>query len=118
MAVDKKSVVDMVVSHPETNEIFLIITDHTVWGISPMVDKNHMFQLQEKVKTYLKFITSGELYEKIPEARGRTVAIGVAGSHPFTAAAQTFCDQLRQAVGSLGYRLEFHAPGTGPLARR
>ena len=46
--------------------------DRQPWG-----DPQHLNALQEKLKTYLAFVESGEIFEAYSDARGRRLRIDV-----------------------------------------
>ncbi len=110
MPLDKQNVIDIFYTAPGGDPVFLIISDHLTWGDGPTADKHHMFSMQEKVKAYLRFVQSGEVYDKFPESVGKTIVIGVASKHPLSGEAAFFFKKIKDAVAGLGYRIEFHYP--------
>ena len=71
MPVDNLETIDIVSSDDEGNTV-LIVSDHLEWD-----DASHLLTLQKKLNLYLRFIESGEVFEKYPDARGKKVIIEV-----------------------------------------
>lgn len=97
MSVDQIDVID-VVSKSKDGEIVLTISDHLNWNNT----REHLFMLQEKVNAYLRFIESGELYCKYPEAKGRQVRIDIKFHYRPTLEASAFLDKIRPIVEAAG----------------
>src|SRR5262245_34166060 len=108
MSIDQTDVVDFIVENPGTDEISLAISDHLPWDEDA---KMHMFLLQEKVNTYLRFMESGEIYEAYPAAKGRSLIIEVVGKYQMTREAEAFFKRVVDALHNAGYKIWFrHLP--------
>jgi hypothetical protein len=104
MSIDQTDVVDSISRDPGTDEIYLTISDHLPWAEDA---KMHMFLLQEKVNTYLRFIESGEIYERYPAAKGRSLVIEVVGKYQMNREAEVFFKRVVDTLHSAGYKIEF-----------
>ena len=71
MPVDNLETID-IVSTAEDGSTVLIISDHLDWR-----DGDHLLTLQKKLNLYLRFIESGELFQRYPGAQGKKVGIEV-----------------------------------------
>src|SRR5207249_6231489 len=108
MTIDQTDVVDFISRDPRTDEIYLAISDHLPWDEDA---KMHMFLLQEKVNAYLRFIESGEIYERYPAAKGRPLVIDVIGKYRMTRDAEAFFKRVVDFLHSAGYKIQFqHLP--------
>lgn len=69
MSIEDLNKVDMI-GIPEENKsiVNLGFTDHLSWHKE--VEK-HLFLIQEKINSYIRFIESGEVYESFPAAKER-----------------------------------------------
>lgn len=82
----------------------LTVSDHLPWD-----DVNeHLFGLQEKINAYLRFIESGEIYEKYAVAKGRPVVISVVLKFAAPSEAQWFFTRTTAAIETAGFRFEVH----------
>jgi len=62
VTVEQTKVIDFI-SVDQNGPVVLTISDHLEWG-----SDGHLFQLQEKLNSYLAFIEGGELLNEYPEA--------------------------------------------------
>ncbi|RTL27865.1 MAG: hypothetical protein EKK47_17505 [Burkholderiales bacterium] len=104
MSIEQTNTIDFVDVNGETGDVWLTISDHLRWGDN---DGRHLSMLQEKLNSYLRFVESGELLERFPEARGRKVVFNVACKHPLNEIAQNFVRLATPAVIQAGYSLQF-----------
>ncbi len=102
MSVDQPGVID-IVSKDKTGRIVLSISDHLDWENT----EEHLRLLQEKINTYLRFLDSGEVYEKYPDARGRPIQIEVVLHHPPSLEARSFLAKVKPIVEGSGYGFHF-----------
>ena len=97
MAVDTPDTVDMV-SDGDAGSVVLTICDHLDWSDSHA----HEAMLQQKINCYLRFIASGQLLERFPDAADREVVIRVlAQCEPDPAGAQ-FLQRMESALAERG----------------
>ena len=86
MAIDKTDVIDFIGIDKGSGEVILTIADHLDWND----ELNHLLLLQEKINSYLRFIESGELLEKFPEAKGRKPVVEVTLKYKMPPQGETF----------------------------
>lgn len=107
--VENTSIVDAVGTDKESDAVRLSIFDHLPW------DTEHLCLLQEKIKVYLGFIESGEIYGSYPNAKGRAFVIDVFMKfRPITQATRV-PNQAEAVVATDGVSLR-QAPSTGGCA--
>jgi hypothetical protein len=104
MAIDQTTIVDSIGIDPGSGEVLLTISDHLDWTGEV---KEHMFLLQEKVNTYLRFIESGEVYRKYPKSEGRKFVINIMAKFALTDDARSFLDKIEGVLTHAGYKLRF-----------
>jgi hypothetical protein len=90
MAIDQTNVVDSIGIEPNKNEAQLIISDHLEWDKGEKADREHMYLLQEKINSYLRFIESGEIYTSYPKSRGKKLVIRVVGKYDMNSGGKSF----------------------------
>jgi hypothetical protein len=101
MTIEQHEVIDFVGVNQEGTAI-LTVSDHLPWENL----KEHLFSLQEKINAYLRFIESGEIYEKFPVLRGKPTLISVALKFPVPDEAQWFFTQTSAAIEAAGLKFE------------
>lgn len=104
MSIDQTDVVDFVTIEEQSGDVLLTISDHLFWGEN---DSEHMYLLQEKINTYLRFIESGEIFTKFPMTKGKNIAINVVGQFPLSEEAATFFDNAGVVIRQAGFALKF-----------
>ena len=63
MPIENAHTIDMIAHDPATDEIALVMRESRAWsGLD-----EQLFQLQEKINTYLSFALDGEMAETYPE---------------------------------------------------
>jgi hypothetical protein len=102
MSVDQTDVVDAIGIEKQSGDVILTVTDHLGWCES---EKEHLFLLQEKLNTYLRFVESGEILEAYPEAKGRGVVIEIVCKYPPSMQGRDFIDRVAGVVRSAGVGL-------------
>jgi len=110
MSVDQVNVVDFV-SRNKEGEIVLTISDHLAWNKT----REHLFVLQEKINTYLRFVESGEIYEKYPEAGGRRIRVDVKFHYQPTLEALAFLDKVKPTIEAAGVIFSFELFSATPF---
>ena len=103
MTVEQTNIVDLTTTEPMTGNVSLVITDHLSWDDN---QKEHMWLLQEKINAYLRFIESGEVYEKLPAARGKEITIRIVAKCPPSPDAERFFSHARSVVSGAGLQLK------------
>jgi hypothetical protein len=107
MAIDQVNVVDSIGIEPNRGEAQLIIADHLDWATSERSDRRHMYLLQEKINTYLRFIESGEIYTAYPQANGKRLVIRIVAKHDMSTNAKEFFAKIQNSLFASGYRITF-----------
>ena len=97
MSVENVSRVDLIGVDTRSGNVVLTISDHREWG-----DGEHVLQLQDKLNAYVRFIESGELVERYPDAKGRTAQIAVVFKHAPDALGETFLSRAREMTSEAG----------------
>ena len=105
MSVEQDSIVDGVAVPEGSTNAFLLIADYLPWTAEN--EDPHLEALVKKINAYLRFLQSGEMLRKHPEAEGRTVIIKVIGTSPLSEAGRTFYGNLSASFAGRGVVLEF-----------
>jgi len=107
MSVEDSDVVDVVSIDKQTDDVILTVSDHLEWFDSCA----HQEILQTKLNRYLAFVESGELIERYPNAKGRSVTIKVVLKFSPDADGREFLSRAGDVVASagIGFRHEVFA---------
>ncbi|HEX9110185.1 MAG TPA: DUF6572 domain-containing protein [Terriglobales bacterium] len=107
MSVEDSDVVDFVGVDKKTGDVVLTVSDHLEWFDSCA----HQEVLQTKLNRYLAFIESGELLERYPDSKGRSVIIKVVLKFTPDADGREFLSRAGAVVASagIGFRHEVFA---------
>jgi hypothetical protein len=106
MSIDQTDVIDSIGVDPAKNEAQLFIFDHLEWNTGEKSDKEHMYLLQEKINTYLRFIESGEIYEAYPKSREKALVIRLVGRYEMCESAVVFFEKIEDALAKAGHKIE------------
>ena len=101
MSVEQHNVVDFLAIDPQTQNLTLVISDHLPWDDV----KTHLFNLQEKLNCYFRFVESGELAEKSPAAKGRPITMEIILQYEIPETAIWFFHRAADASDSVGIKL-------------
>jgi len=101
VSVDQTKTVDFI-STASGGRIALTISDHLEWGTD-----DHLFLLQEKLKSYLRFIESGEIYDEYPKAVEQEIVISVICKFPPDAAGIKFLNSAKMIIEKAGFLFEY-----------
>ena len=104
MTVDQTNIVDFVTISPESGDCSLTISDHLDWEND---HDEHIWKLQEKINSYLRFVEGGELYEKYPNAKGKRIEIRVIGKFRLNLVASEFYARAGKVLHDAGFELVF-----------
>jgi hypothetical protein len=99
MTVEQHNVIDTIHVEPSGNAV-LTIADHLPWDEV----NEHLYCLQEKLNAYLRFIESGEIYQKWPNAAGHPILIDVVMKYPAPGSAARFLEQMSAAIQAAGFK--------------
>ena len=69
--IEETGVLDAIAHDPKTDEIVLVMHESRPWNGGD----EQLFQLQEKLNTYLSFALDGEMAEAFPQFAGKKVRI-------------------------------------------
>lgn len=72
MPVDEPNTID-IVAQAANGDVSLVVSDHLDWGDS----LEHQRILQAKLNAYLRFVESGEVFDKFPNARDKPISIEI-----------------------------------------
>lgn len=92
--VDHPEVIDVVTHDPTKTHWKLIVVEAGSWDGSP----ERLLLLQEKLNSYLRFITSGQMARLYPESAGKSVAIQIDLYEKPDEATTTFVDEVRSVL--------------------
>lgn len=85
--------VDYLGTDPRDGRTYLVITDHLTWEN----EREHLELLQRKLNWYLEFVTSGQIYQSFPDARGTPLVIRVNGKFELPeVGVRYFCEARKQ----------------------
>jgi len=104
MSVDQENKIDFASIDKASGDLWLTIADHLPWNEN---EGDHLVLLQNKLNAYLRFIESGEVFQKVPAAQGRSIVINLVGKFPLSQKAETFVGLAKAAIGGAGFRLQF-----------
>ena len=104
MSVDQADTIDFATIDNASGEFWLTISDHLSWDDN---EGDHLVLLQNKLNAYLRFIESGEVFKRMPDAKGRSIVINLVGKFPLSQRADFFFGKARAAIESAGFRLQF-----------
>ena len=104
MSIDQADAIDFANIDRASGDLWLTITDHLPWEEN---EGDHLVLLQNKLNAYLRFIESGEVFEKVPDSRGRGIVINLVAKFPLSEQADFFVRKARTAIEGAGFRLQF-----------
>lgn len=115
MSVEQKGVIDVLTRSRETGDITLTISDHLDWA-QPL---EHIVLLQEKINAYLRFIESGRVWERFPDAVRKGIIILVAfRCPPPEGEVMNFLAAAEEKVEAAGWSFAFKVFELGPMQPR
>lgn len=104
MSIDQIDTIDFATIDKSSGDLWLTISNHLPWEEN---ESNHLTILQEKIHSYLRFIESGEILTKVPDAKGRIIVINIVGKFALSQRADVFLCKARAVVERAGFRLSF-----------
>ena len=112
MSIEQKGVIDVLTRSQETGDVTLTISDHLDWA-EPL---QHMALLQAKIDAYLRFIASGQVWARCPDAVGKGIIIQVAfRCPPPEGDVMEFLAATEEQVETAGYVFAHKVFELGPL---
>ncbi len=104
MSFDQIDTIDVATIDKASGDLWLTISDHLPWDEN---EGTHLILLQNKINAYLRFIESGEVIKKVPDAKGRRIVINLVGKFPLSQKADTFLGKARATIEDAGFQLQF-----------
>ena len=88
----KHNEVDVVSLSPNGKDVVLSLVETRPWD----GDGKNLLDMQEKLKNYLNYVESGQLYKQYPEAKGRKVRFRLHAEHPPDAKTEQFIRLVKE----------------------
>lgn len=104
MSIEQTNIVDVVSVDRDSGDLLITVSDHLPWD---QEEDRHLLLLQEKLNAYLRFVESGEVMKKFPDANSRNIVINVVGKFPLSVKAKMFFEQAGSAIRAAGFDLRF-----------
>lgn len=104
MSIEQSGIVDFIADDSVAGLASLVITDHLRWGLEV---PNHLYLLQEKLNTYIRFVESGEIYEGREHLRNRKLVLKVVGLYPLPEEAEEFYRRAQEVLQEIDLELSF-----------
>ena len=76
--IEDAKTIDLVTINGQVGEVYLVMIATRPWG----TNGDFVLQLQDKFRTYLNFVESGDLVRRFPESRGKRVVIRIDCASP------------------------------------
>jgi hypothetical protein len=97
MSVEQIDIIDFISTSPD-GKIVLTISDHLLWD-----EKNeHLWMLQEKLNSYLRFIENGEIFESYPAAKANSLIIDIAVQYEPNEVGLAFLNRCKETIVNAG----------------
>ena len=94
MSIDQPDLIDAIGLETDSGKVVLTVSDHLDWN----EEQAHLVALQEKMKAYLRYVESGELFSAYPEAVGRITVIDIVTRVEMPGVGTTFLEQVRRTL--------------------
>jgi hypothetical protein len=99
--VENPGVLDALGMDPDTGEVVLVMFEQRPWNVG---DKQ-LFQLQEKLNSYMSFALDGEMEEQLPQTVGKKVRITLACAEEPPAQITELLVKVREQISLQGINL-------------
>ena len=103
MSVEQTNIIDLVTIDKASGDVWLTISDHLPWEAN---ESDHLILLQEKLNAYPRFVQSGEVVEKYPDASGRKIVFNFVGKFPLSKQAEIFLTRAESTIEGAGLKLQ------------
>ncbi|MFD3262736.1 DUF6572 domain-containing protein [Phenylobacterium ferrooxidans] len=100
MSIENAEIIDGLGTDKIRGEATLLISDHWPWSDEPA----HFALLEAKISRYIDFVTSGQIFEQMPNARGLPICIKLIHQHDPSVSAARFLEAAGQQLAELGLR--------------
>ncbi len=107
--VEHAHVIDLIADDSKTSEVVLIMLEERPWDGSEV----RLFQLQEKINSYLSFALDGEMEEAYPKFSGRKLRLQLDCLDYPDEGVVEFLGAVREQIGFQGINLEVRVMGDG-----
>lgn len=101
--VEEINKIDAIGIDNKSNKVILKIFDHLDW----QDEHDHLYLLQEKLNSYLRFLESEEVYEAYPAAKGLQLEVSIDFIIKPSANALRFLETASQTLLNAGFSLTF-----------
>jgi len=101
MSLRHSNVIDALAHDPATDDVVMTMVEPRPWDESDA----RVFELQEKMNSYLSFVLDGELNEQLPQLAGKRVRLQLDCLQPPNQKVAHFIEIIQRQVALLG--LEF-----------
>ncbi len=111
--VEHAAVIDAIAHDPRTDEVTLLMVEARPWDGSEL----RLFQLQEKINTYLSFALDGEMAEAYPALMGKVLKLRLDCATTPDSMTWHFIGVVREQIGFQNIKLEVGVadPAAPPL---
>ena len=89
----KHNVIDVVSLSPDGRDIALSLIETRPWDERG----ENLLDMQEKLKAYLDYVESGQLYQQYPEAKGRSVCFRLHAAYSPDAQTERFIQLVKES---------------------
>ena len=110
MALERSEQVDAIGVERDTGLVILTLIDEADWTN----EENHLHLLQDKLNAYLRFLESGEIEGKYPDASGRKRVISIIAQHEPTEMGFRFLNVAQSTTEGAGFGFRFELRGNDP----
>jgi len=116
VTVKQTATVDWLGLEKATGSIVLTIVDDLDWAD----ETDHLLALQEKLNTYLAFIESDEVFDRLLDTVGRqvprdtSIKVSILAEYPITSRAEAFLEHATGAFEGAGFTLVHKIVMSGP----
>ncbi|WP_369310065.1 DUF6572 domain-containing protein [Providencia rettgeri] len=114
MSIVETNKVDMIgIPKDNTDIVLLGITDHLYWNKDIL---EHLYLLQEKINSYIRFIESKEVYEAFPESKGiNNFLIEIFFLHEIPSECIEFLEKVKGVLISINTSLRYEVNSESPF---
>ena len=103
MPLENKNIIDAIGLEESSNNVVLTIIDTTDW----VSEEEHLNLIQGKLNAYLRFLESGEITQKYPNATGQNCVISIIAQYKPTENGFRFLDVARSTIEQAGFGFRF-----------
>ena len=102
MSIEQQDVVDFISIDPYTGGTVLTIADHLPWG-----NREHLYLLQEKISSYVAFVTNGEILQAYPSANTYDVTISLVYRYEPVESDLKFFALVENSLTEVGFKFRY-----------